>query len=136
MSRVFFFSFTAMLNPSLLGATTLMLLLPHPKKLMLGYLLGALLTSITLGLVIVFTLQGSGVVDTAKRTANPAVDLAVGALLLVVAFVLGSGRYDPVLDRRRRHKEATDDKAPPRWQRALGSGSPRIAFVVGVALTL
>jgi hypothetical protein len=29
-----------MLNPTLLTATTVMLLLPNPKRLMLGYLLG------------------------------------------------------------------------------------------------
>ncbi|HEX4735368.1 MAG TPA: GAP family protein [Thermoleophilaceae bacterium] len=128
MSRVFLFAFTAMLNPTLLAATTLMLLLPSPKKLMLGYLLGALLTSITLGLVIVFSLQDSSAVDTAKRTVNPAVDLAVGALLLVVAFVLSRGRFE------RRHPKP--DKGPSRWQRALGKGSARITFAVGVVLTL
>jgi hypothetical protein len=136
MSRVFLFSLTAMLNPTLLAATTLMLLLPKPKQLMLGYLLGAMLTSITLGLVIVFALQGSGAVNSAKRTVNPAVDLAVGALLLVVAVVLGTGRQERVMDRRRRQKAAKEDKAPPRWQRALSAGSPRITFAVGVALTL
>jgi hypothetical protein len=128
VSRVFLFAFTAMLNPTLLAATTLMLLLPSPKKLMLGYLLGALLTSITLGLVIVFSLQDSSAVDTAKRTVNPAVDLAVGALLLVVAFVLSRGRFE------RRHPKP--DKGPSRWQRALGKGSARITFAVGVVLTL
>ena len=56
MGHVFLFSVTAMANPSLLAATTVMLLLPNPK-LMLGYLLGALMTSITLGLVIVFRLR-------------------------------------------------------------------------------
>jgi hypothetical protein len=128
VSRVFLFAFTAMLNPTLLAATTVMLLLPSPKKLMLGYLLGALLTSITLGLVIVFSLQDSGAVDTAKRSVNPAVDLALGGLLLIVAFVLSRGK----LERKRPKKE----KGPPRWQRALGKGSPRVTFAVGVALTL
>jgi Sap-like sulfolipid-1-addressing protein len=128
VSRVFLFSFTAMLNPTLLAATTLMLLLPSPKKLMLGYLLGALLTSVTLGLVIVFTLHDSSAVDTAKRTVNPAVDLAVGGLLLVVAVVLSRGSHQ----RKRPKKE----KGPPRWQQALSSGSPRVTFAVGVVLTL
>ena len=136
MSRVFLFSLTAMLNPTLIAATTVMLLLPKPKQLMLGYLLGAMLTSITLGLLIVFALQGSGAVDSAKRTVNPAVDLAVGALLLVVAFVLGTGRQERVMERRRRQTAAKEDKAPPRWQRALSTGSPRITFAVGVVLTL
>jgi hypothetical protein len=136
MSRVFFFSLTAMLNPTLLAATTLMLLLPKPKKLMLGYLLGALLTSITLGLVIVFSLQDASAVNSAKRTVNPVVDLVVGALLLIVAFVLASGRQERVMDRRRSRKAAKEDNTPPRWQRALSTGSPRITFAVGVVLTL
>jgi Sap, sulfolipid-1-addressing protein len=136
MSRVFLFSFTAMLNPTLLAATTLMLLVPQPKKLMLGYLLGALLTSITLGLVIVFSLEGSSAVNTAKNTVNPAVDLAVGGLLLIVAFVLGTRRHERVTASRQRRKQAAEPKPPPRWQRALGSGSPRVAFVVGMLLTL
>lgn len=136
MSRVFLFSFTAMLNPTLLAATTVMLLLPQPKKLMLGYLLGALMTSITIGLVIVFTLESSGAVNTAKKTVNPAVDLAVGALLLVIGFVLGTGRQERYSERRRERKGPKQEKGPPRWQRALGSGSARITFVVGAVLTL
>src|ERR1700680_2896770 len=38
-----------------------------PKRLMLGYLLGALMTSITLGLVIVFALKGSSPGSTTEK---------------------------------------------------------------------
>ncbi len=48
MSQVILLSLTASLNPTLVAATTVMLLLPSPKKLMLGYLLGAYMTSITI----------------------------------------------------------------------------------------
>jgi Sap, sulfolipid-1-addressing protein len=128
MDHVLLFSFTAMANPTLLAATTVMLLLPNPKALMAGYLLGAMITSVSLGVLIVFELQDSAVVDTAKRTLNPAADLVIGALLLLVAYVLASGRP--------RRSAPTEDKAPPRWQRALRNGSPRTTFVVGVCLTL
>ena len=37
---VFLLSLVAMFNPTLLAATTVMLLMPNPKRLMLGYLLG------------------------------------------------------------------------------------------------
>ena len=60
MGKVVGLAFTSALNPSLVTATTVMLLLPRPERLMLGYWVGALLTSVTLGLVIVFTLEGSG----------------------------------------------------------------------------
>ena len=48
-----------------------MLLLDNPKRLLIGYLLGALMTSITLGLVIVFSLEDSSVEDTAQNTLSP-----------------------------------------------------------------
>ena len=91
MGDVFLLSLLAALNPVLVGASTVMLLLPNPKRLMLGYLLGALMTSITLGLVIVYALKGSSAVSTTQNTVSPAVDLAIGAILLVAAVVLGHG---------------------------------------------
>ena len=45
MERVVLLSLTAALNPTLVAATTLMLLLPNPSRLMLGYWLGAMMTS-------------------------------------------------------------------------------------------
>src|SRR5207248_4476839 len=60
----------------ILAASTLMMLLPNPKRLMLGYLLGALLTSVSLGLVIVFSLEDSGAVRTTKNTLSPAATMA------------------------------------------------------------
>lgn len=113
-----------------------MLLLPNPRKLMLGYLLGALTTSITLGLVIVFALKGSSTVSTTQNTISPAVDLALGAILLVAAFVLSTGRDKRIAERRQARKGPKQDKGPPRWQRALSKGSPRTTFAVGAVLTL
>ena len=136
MQQVLVFSFTAMVNPVLLAATTLLLLLPSPKRLMLGYLLGALMTSITLGLVIVFSLQNSSAVSTAKNTINPAVDIVLGCILLVVSTALATGRQGRLAKGRQERKEAKKEKAPPRWQRALAEGSPRMTFVVGALLTL
>jgi hypothetical protein len=131
MEQVLVFSLTAMANPSLLAAATVLLILPNPKKLMLGYLAGALMTSVTLGLVIVFALQDSGAVNTAKRTINPVLDIAAGAILLVISIVIGTGRRP-----RRKPKEPKADKAPPRWKQELSKGSPRVTFVVGALLTL
>src|SRR3954454_5164987 len=135
MNGAFVYALTAALNPTLLAATTVMLLLDHPKRLLLGYLLGALMTSVTLGLVIVFTLDGSA--STAQHKLSPAMDLAFGAILLVVAWVIRPSRQPKeggwLAERRRRKKEG---KGPPRWQRTLSQGSARTTFVVGALLTL
>jgi hypothetical protein len=113
-----------------------MLLLPNPKRLMLGYLLGALMTSITLGLVIVSALEGSSAVSTTENIVDPAVELALGAIMLVSAFMLSRGRDKRVAEHRRPRKGLKDDKGPPRWQQAISKGSARAAFGVGALLTL
>jgi hypothetical protein len=136
VSHVLFFAFTAALNPTLLGATTVMLLLDRPKRLLLGYLAGAAMTSVAIGLVIVFSLQGSSFVSTTKNTLNPASDLVIGALLVIIAAVVRSSEADRLAERRRRRKAAKPDKGPPRWQKALSKGSARTTFVVGALLTL
>jgi hypothetical protein len=136
MGRIFLLSLVAALNPVLVGASTVMLLLPNPKRLMLGYLLGALMTSITLGLVIVSALKGSSSVSTTQNTINPAVDLALGAILLAAAVILGTGRDKRIAERRRARKGPKEEKGPPRWQQALSKGSARTTFVVGALLTL
>ena len=139
MGKVLFFAFTAAFNPTLLAATTVMLLLPNPKRLLFGYLLGALMISITLGLVIVFELQGTSFVEGAQNSFSPALDYAFGGIALAVAYVLATHRDEAVAERRRRRKAAKDPdgkKGPPRWQAFLGRGSARDAFVVGALLTL
>ncbi|HEX6688871.1 MAG TPA: GAP family protein [Solirubrobacterales bacterium] len=138
MGDVFFLAFLAALYPTLLAATTVMLLLPHPKRLLLGYLLGAAMTSVTIGLVIVFALRHAGLTKTTQATLGPGADIVLGCLALVIAFVLHSGRDRKLVERRRERKAAKDkDKAgPPRWQQALGRGSARTTFVVGALLTL
>jgi len=136
MSQVILLSLTASLNPTLVAATTVMLLLDKPVRLMLGYLLGAYLTSITLGLVIVFSLSGSSTSNTTENTLSPAVDIGLGAVALAIAFVLHTGRHERLRERRRARKAAQPDKGPPRWQRELSKGSPRTTFAVGALLTL
>jgi len=131
---------SAALNPTLLAATTVMLLLPKPRNLMLGYLLGAMMTSVSLGLVIVFELQGSGAVEVTKDTIGPTGDIVLGGIFLIVAQALRAERDAILRERRERRKlakgKAEGEKSPPRWQRILSRGTPRITFAIGALLTL
>ncbi len=136
MSGAFALAFTAALNPTLLTATLVMLFATEPKRLMSGFLLGAYTVSICLGLVVVFALQGSGALSTTQHTVSPAVDVVLGLLLLLVAFVIHSDRDERVQERRRTLAEAKGPKEAPRWRKTLDRGSPRSAFVVGILLTL
>jgi hypothetical protein len=132
----------AIFNPSLLAAVTVMLLLPNPKRLMLGYVLGAYTTSITLGLLIVFTLHGSSTENTSKHTISPVEDMVVGLLLVLIAWILRTGRDRPFAERRQQKKEAKleakreagkpTDSLP---MRLLSKGDPKVTFVVGALLS-
>jgi hypothetical protein len=135
---IFLLSLVAMVNPTLLAAATIMMLLPNTKKLMTGYLLGAYTTSITLGLLIVFTLNDTASVETSQRTLGPVEDLVLGALALIVAYALGGGKAESLRERRRERKEAKarDSEEKQSWpERMLGRGSARVTFAVGVVLT-
>jgi len=137
VSQVFLFAVTAAFNPTLLAAVTVMLVLDNPKRLLLGYLLGAMMTSITLGLVIVFALGGSSSgTSSAKHTINPILDITLGLLILVIVFVVATGRDHKRRARSERKKAEKADKPPPKWQQALSGGSARTTFVVGALLTL
>lgn len=135
MGRVFSFALLAALNPTLLAAVTVLLSLRRPIRLLLGFLLGGALTSITCGLVLVFALAGSNTAHVARHSVSPAIDITLGGLILLVTAVVASGR-----DRRRRawserrHVRARN-RTPPRWKRTLGRGSARDTFVVGVLLS-
>lgn len=140
LTQIFLLSLFAMFNPTLLAAVTLMLFMPNPRRLMLGYLLGAYLTSISSGLAIVFALSDSSIESTTDNSLSPSADLVVGSLLLLVAFVLATDRDQPLRERRTRRKEkkleASDGEEKEALPlRLLGRGSPRVAFVVGLLLS-
>lgn len=139
---VFLLSLLAMFNPSLLAAVTVMLLLPKPKRLMTGYLLGAYTTSITLGLLIVFSLHGSSTETTSKHTISPVEDIVLGLLLALIAYVLWSGLDQPMRERRQRKRDEKlrtrqDDGKPTDslTTRLLAKGDPRVTFIVGMVLS-
>lgn len=136
MGAVVVLAFTAALNPTELAATTVILLLPSPERLMFGYWLGAMLTGMASGLVIVFALKGTGAEHTTRHTVGPVVWLVVGALLVVAAVALAAGEVRRLRKRRaaRREKEG-EKKATPKWQKALQEGNAWHSFVVGIVLS-
>jgi hypothetical protein len=125
------FAFLAIVDPVLIGAAAVMLLQPNPKRLMTGFVLGALLTSIPIGLGIVFSLQGTAPVSTTKHTVDPGVDIALGGILLVFSMALATGLWERLRERLRERKGARKDEGPSRLQQALAKGDPRLTFAAG-----
>jgi Sap, sulfolipid-1-addressing protein len=139
---IFLLSLLAMFNPSLLAAVTVMLLLPNPKRLMAGYLLGAYTVSITAGLIIVFAVPHTSGESTSKHRISPVEDIVIGLLLWTLAWILRAGLDQPLQRRRQARKDAKLEAARQAGKpteslplRLLGKGDPRITFVVGALLS-
>jgi hypothetical protein len=137
MAEVLVLAFTAALNPTEVAATTVMLLLPRPGRLLFGYWLGAMLTGVASGSVIVFALKGTGAEHTTRHTVGPVVWLVVAALLMVAALALAKGEGRRLRERReaRREKKVEEGKKTPRWQKMLQEGNAWHTFVVGILLS-
>jgi hypothetical protein len=137
MGDIFILSLVAAANATLLAAVTVMLFLPNPKRLLLGYLAGALLTSLTVGFLVVFVIHDSSATSSARNTVSPSLDVAFGLILLLVAYVLAGG-HDQRLKERRKAKKGGEEveKGPSKVEQLLGRGSARVTFALGVVLTL
>jgi hypothetical protein len=137
MGDVFLLALLAALNPTLFLATTVMLLLPRPWRLLLGYWLGAMVISVTLGLTIIYAIGDSDVVSTTKNTLSPIANFVLAAILLVLAVGLGTGRDKSVEEKRKGRKAKREKpKEQPKWQQQLSKGTARTTFVVGALLSL
>jgi hypothetical protein len=140
MWDIFLLSLVAAANASLLAAVTVMLFLSSPKRLLLGYLAGGLLVSLAIGFVIVFVVHDGSATETARSTVSPSIDVVLGLVFLLVAYVLEAG-HDQRLKARRAEKHAAAgkepaEKGPSRVEQLLGRGSARVTFALGVVLTL
>ncbi len=141
MGNIFLLALVSAANPTLLAAVTVMLFVPNPKRLLLGYLAGALLTSLTIGFVIVLVIHDSSATSTAKNALSPSLDIAFGLILLLVAYVLRGGHDQRLKERRRQRKLAKRDggsggEGPSQVETLLGRGSVRVTFALGAVLSL
>ena len=84
---------------------SVMLFLPSPKRLLLGYLAGALLVSLTIGFVVVFVVHDASSTSTARNAVSPSIDIAFGMVCLIVAYVLRGGHDQRLKERRRKKKD-------------------------------
>jgi hypothetical protein len=121
-----------MFFPALLAVVLVAIRSRHPQKLLGSFLVGGLLSAITVGLTIVFSLQGASVDSSSSSGGDPALYIVVGVLSLIAAYVvdrkklLGKQPKEPQV-------EADADKKPDRLERALDRGAP-YAFVAGIVL--
>ena len=118
--------------PLLLAVVIISLRAAHPPRLLVSFLLGGLLTTMIVGLIIIYALQNSSLVSRSKSSFDAAVYLAAGAIALAAGLLLARR----VHSEPGRPREAEDAAKPPgRLDRMLSRGAP-LAFVAGVTLNI
>jgi hypothetical protein len=117
--------------PILLVVVIVSLRATHPILLLVSFLAGGLLTTITVGLVVIYALQGSSLTGSSQSTFDPTVEIAAGALALLAAAVLWR-RYG-VLPEPPAERPA--DGEPGRLERMLDRGAP-LAFAAGIVFNI
>ncbi len=114
--------------PILLVVVLVALRAPHPVRLLGSFLVAALLTTMTVGLVIIYALQGTALVSTSRDSFDPIAQIAVGSIAIVVAILI-----------RRRSRDApaveSQGSESGRIEHMLERGAP-LAFVAGIVLNL
>jgi hypothetical protein len=128
MSGVFVLAVISALDAGLLTATVVLLGRPRPTRQLGSYLIGGMGFSIVFGLVIVLALHGSNLL---RGRVQSIIEVAAGALLLIVAVAVGSGRALQWHPRRTRKRQADHPPGQSLHERALGNDSLWIAWAAG-----
>jgi hypothetical protein len=129
MTQVFALAALASLDAGLLTAAVVLLGRPRPARQLLAYLIGGMGLSIVFGLLIVLALHGSKL--RLHRSTQAVIELAVGALLIVVALAAASGRKVQWHPRRTRHADAERPRHRSLYDRAVGHDTVWIAWAAG-----
>jgi Sap-like sulfolipid-1-addressing protein len=121
--------------PTLVAVVIFALTRERPQRLLLGFLAGGLLTTITVGLLIVFLLSDTALVNQSRSKTDPVVDFTVGVLCLIVAWAARrSDRRRPLRTKPEKPKRQKRE-GPSRTERALERG-PMFAFLFAILINL
>ena len=142
MAKFAVLALAAAFYPTLLAVVLFALTRPNPVRLLAAFYVGGLVTSVTIGLLVLFVAEGSGAVTQDKHSVSPWVDLVAGLLSLLLAFAVARGRDEPLRERRRLRKEAKAESQPdteprdPWTTRLLARDSMGMALGLGIVLDL
>jgi hypothetical protein len=115
--------------PVLLGVVIVALRAPRPKLLLASFFAGAMLAAVSVGLVVVYALDGSSLANSSS-SAGPIAEIVLGALCIVAALALTRRRVATTAV-----ADSHEDARPGRLEQALERGAP-LAFAAGIVLDL
>jgi hypothetical protein len=125
----------SMFWPTLILIVVVALRLPHPVKILFGFLAGGLLTTVAVGIAVVFALQGSSLVSGSAPSIDPALNITMGLLSLLAAYFLNRRRVQPPAQKPAETAATPQPKKPSVAERAV-DGGVGVAFAAGVVLNI
>ena len=114
--------------PALLAVVIIFLGRPHPKRLLFYFLIGAMLGSVTIGLVCVFALDTANLGSDSRRSLSAGIYFAVGALALYAASRL--------LGEPRPKKEKKKKEGPSMTDRVLSKDRAWLLILLGIVINM
>jgi hypothetical protein len=115
--------------PTLVLVDVLAFQTAKPERVLVAFLAGGLVTTLTIGSLIIFELRRSELVTTSRSTTDPVLNIVIGLLAFAVAWVLARRARRPLQSKR------DDAKESVRLERAIRRGAP-IAFVAGLVINI
>jgi len=138
MAEIVLLGFAAAVFPTLLACVAIMISRPRPRRLLLGFYLGGLFTSITAGLLILRQFNaGNAVLSSTASSPDPSVSIVMGAVGLVLAWLMISARGRALIEERRRRRAKPETARGPSWaERRLETADAIRAFAIGAVINL
>jgi hypothetical protein len=103
----------------------------RPVRLLVSFLAGGLLTTVTIGLVVIYMLEGSSFTGRSNQTFEPWVKVTVGGLAVLAAVALWKRLPPPAVE----PVQDTVPAQPGKLESMLERGAP-LAFVAGIIFNL
>jgi Sap, sulfolipid-1-addressing protein len=123
--------------PTLVLVDVLAFQTPKPERILMAFLAGGLISTVTVGTVLVLRLQGTSLMTTSRSTTDPTLNFVVAGIVFLAAYVLNrlGDKPLPRLRREKPEQEPAKPKGPSFAERAIDRG-PALAFVAGLLLNI
>jgi hypothetical protein len=141
IAPIILLAFGACIFPALLACVAIIISRPSPRKLLLAFYAGGLLTSVSTGIAVLMVFaDGDAVLGSTSSTPHPTTSILAGAFALLAAWVMASARGHAMLARWRSshsHHRKPKRRDGRSWaERYLGHASWRAALLVGAIINL
>jgi hypothetical protein len=132
MSELLLLAIASAFWPILLVVVIISLRASRPILLLVSFLAGGLLTTMAIGLAVIYALEGSSLTGGSQSTFDPAVLIVAGTLALLAAAVLWR-RYGVLPEPK--VEKPSDAGESGRLERMLDRGAP-LAFAAGIVCNI